>query len=71
MLIEIAPPEISAPQGLEIGVRGFQSSPTDHKQFPSQVYIEVYEGKLRVCVWNGSSEDPAAIHVIEPLGAKR
>lgn len=67
MRIEIAPAEISAPQGLEIGVTGFQSSPVDHKHFPSQVYIEIYEGKLRVCVWNGSSEDPAAIHVIEPL----
>lgn len=43
------------------------TSPADHQHLPSQVYIEVYEGKLRVCVWNGSSEDPVAIHVIEPV----
>lgn len=66
MRIEIAPAEISAPQGLEIGATGFQSSLADDEHFPSQVYIEIYEGKLRVCVWNGGSEDPSAIHVIEP-----
>jgi hypothetical protein len=70
MRIEIAPAEIRPPLGLEIGVKGFQSSPADYQHFPAQVYIEIYEGKLRVCVWNGSSEDPAAIHVIEPLGCK-
>jgi hypothetical protein len=67
MRLQFSAGELTTPQGLEIGVIRFQSSPADSKNFPSQVYIEIYEGKLRVCVWNGSSEDPAAIHEIEPL----
>jgi hypothetical protein len=67
MRLQFSAGELTAPQGLEIGVIGFKSNPADHKNFPSQVYIEVYQGKLRVCVWNGSSEDPSAIHEIEPL----
>lgn len=43
---------------LEIGVKGFQGDPSCVADEPSQVYIEIYEGKLRVCVWDGSSQDP-------------
>jgi hypothetical protein len=25
---------------------------------PSQVFLEIYEGQLRVHVWDGSSQDP-------------
>ncbi len=67
MRLQFSPEELAGPQGLEIGVTGFRSNPADHKNFPSQVYIEVYDGKLRVCIWNGNSEDPDAIHEIEPL----
>jgi len=67
MRIEFQPAALgSGSKGLEIGVKGFRSNPGDHERFPSQVYIEVYEGKLRVCVWDGRSEDPAT-HDIEPL----
>jgi hypothetical protein len=45
-------------KGLEIGVLGFQSNPTDAKNEPSQVFVEIYEGQLRVHVWDGFSQDP-------------
>lgn len=51
---------------LEIGVIGFNSNPTDAEAQPSQVCIEVYEGKLRVHVWDGSSQDPQTT-IINPL----
>jgi hypothetical protein len=55
-------------EGLEISVKGFKSSPTDHESEPVQVFIEVYEGKLRIHTWDGSSHDPATV-VIDPLPA--
>ena len=45
-------------KGLEIGVLGFQSNPTDAVSQPSQVFLEIYEGQLRVHVWDGSSHEP-------------
>jgi hypothetical protein len=50
-------------EGLEISVKGFKSNPTDHESDPIQVYIEVYEGKLQVHTWDGSSEDPASVKI--------
>jgi hypothetical protein len=44
--------------GLEIGITGFEANPTDAENEPSQVFIEVYEGQLRVHVWGGHSQDP-------------
>lgn len=41
--------------GLCISVPGYQGNPEDAE--PNQVWIEVYEGKLRVHVWNGG-QDP-------------
>jgi hypothetical protein len=49
--------------GLEIGVKGFKSSPTDADSERTQVYIEIYEGKLKVHVWDGSSEDPSTVEI--------
>ena len=57
----------TGPEGLEIGVVGFEDSPTNLPEHPAQVYIEVYEGKLRVYVWNGSGEDPVAEVELDPL----
>jgi hypothetical protein len=56
-------------KGLEIGVIGFQSNPTDTEDEPSQVFIEVYEGQLRVHVWDGHSQDPATT-LIAPSPAR-
>jgi len=55
-------------EGLEISVKGFKSSPTDHESDPIQVFIEHYDGKLRIHAWDGSSQDPASV-VIDPLPA--
>ncbi len=51
---------------LELGVIGFKSNPTDDEGRPSQVYIEVYDGKLHVHVWDGSSRDPLTT-IINPF----
>ena len=42
--------------GIEIEVKGYKGDMTDAN--PSQVFIEVYEGQLKVHVWNGTDEDP-------------
>ena len=34
------------------------TNPTDAENEPSQVFIEVYEGQLRVHVWDGTSQEP-------------
>jgi hypothetical protein len=34
---------------------------------PVQVFLEVYEGKLRVHVWTGESEDPSHTAEIQRL----
>jgi hypothetical protein len=56
----------SGADGLEIGVKGFRGDPTADDSQPTQVFIEVYKGKLSVHVWDGSSQDPQSIHV-KPL----
>lgn len=48
---------------LEIGVNGFKTNPEDPEDMPSQVLIEIYEGKLWVRVWDGSSCDPQSIAI--------
>jgi len=53
----------SGPAALEIGVKGFQGDPGSDEGRSTQVFIEVYEGKLSVHVWDGSSEDPQSIHI--------
>lgn len=54
------------PNGLEIAVKGYKG---DNGVEPTQVYVEHYEGSLRVHVWDGSGEDPThsiEIHEQEP-----
>jgi hypothetical protein len=65
MKLILKPEEIAYPNGLEIAVDGFTGDPGGVK--PSQVFIEVYEGKLRVHVWIDESEDPAVSAQIQPL----
>ena len=48
-------------RGLEIAIEGYEGDPNDGSPAPTQVFIEFYEGKLWVRVWNGSSEEPIAI----------
>jgi hypothetical protein len=67
MKLELQPIQIAYPRGLEISVEGF-SGEMSHER-PSQVYIEVYEGKLRVHVWRRDSEDPEASIEIRPQPA--
>jgi hypothetical protein len=40
--------------GLEIAVEGFLG---DTGAIPTQIFVEYYQGKLAVRVWDGSSED--------------
>ena len=51
------------PAALEIGVKGFRCDPTGVD--PTQVLIEIYDGKLQVHIWDGSSQD-AQSTVIQP-----
>ena len=51
------------PKGLEISVTGFKANPCDAECEPIQVYIEIYEGKLRICTWDGSSQDPQIVEI--------
>ncbi len=54
---------VEYPKGLEISVSGFKG---DNSEEPAQVFIEVYEGKLRIHVWDGN-EDPCTSVEVEPL----
>ena len=58
------PEEVAYPQGLSISVEGFKGD-IGHK-VQSQVFIEVYNGKLRVHVWSGG-EDPVSTIEIERI----
>ena len=49
------------PDGLSITVEGFKG---DDSAAPAvQVFIEVYEGTLRVHTWDGTSQDPKTITI--------
>ena len=65
MKLELKPEQIQYPNGLEIAVEGFTGDLGGTK--PSQVLIELYEGELRVHVWNGNDEDAVASIFIPPL----
>ena len=55
-------------RGLEIIVPGFKGDPSVTEG--SQVFIDVYEDKLEICVWDGSSEDAEVIKIDRlPVGA--
>ena len=65
MKLDFEPEDITYPLGLEISVDGFMGDGSSLK--PSQVYMEVYEGKLRVHVWSQSAHDPEVSVDIRPL----
>lgn len=69
MKLELKPQEIAHPRGLEIAVDGFKGDLGGVK--PAQVFLEVFEGTLRVHVWTGESEDPTVTAQIEPLPAQQ
>jgi hypothetical protein len=60
----LKPEQVAYPHGLSITVEGF-SGDIGH-EVPSQVFMEVYEGKLRVHVWNGG-ESPTSTTEIQWL----
>lgn len=60
----------TGPNGLEIGIHGFQASPVYADDFPAQVYIEEYDGALQIHVWDGSSEDPQTIRIAPREGVQ-
>lgn len=65
--IELTAGEIDASGtglGVEIFVAGFKHDSAEHNA--TQVYIEVWDGKLLIHVWDGSGEDPKTI-AIDPL----
>jgi hypothetical protein len=64
MELILRPEDIAYPKGLSIAVKGFQGD-IGHET-PSQVFLEVVGGKLRVHVWDGE-EDPSARIEINPL----
>lgn len=57
MELILQPGQIAYPQGLTITVKGFNGD-TGH-EVPSQVFLEVLNGVLRVHVWDGG-EDPVS-----------
>lgn len=64
MQLILSPEQIAHPRrGVSISVDGFKGD-TGHV-LTSQVFIEVYEGRLRVHVWNGG-EDPVSTTDIDP-----
>ena len=46
--------------GVEIHIPGAIGNPTDTNNCP--IFIEKYEGEIRVCIWNGE-EDPTIIPI--------
>ena len=42
--------------GVEIQVKGFKGSPEEVDALNTHVYIETYEGKTRIMVWNKESD---------------
>jgi len=67
MRLELQPYELAHPRGLEIAVEGFTGDLGGVK--PVQVFLEVYEGNLRVHVWTGESEDASHTAEIRRLPA--
>lgn len=53
-------------QGVEIAIPGFKAAAGDGSETPAQVFLEVYNNKLRVHVWNGD-EDPIATVEVDAL----
>jgi len=67
--------ELSTPNGIAIQIMGFKGNPAD-KEDVEQIYIEYYEGKILVHVWNGKQDlvhvwngeqDPETIGIEEEI----
>lgn len=56
------------PYGLAIGILGYQDRPTNSRQWPSQILVEVRDDEVRVHIWNGS-EKPAATVSLRPIAS--
>lgn len=65
MKLELKPGEIAYPNGLEIAVEGFAGDAGGVK--PSQLFIEVHEGTLKVHVWTTGAQDPTISMEIQAL----
>jgi hypothetical protein len=68
MELLLRPDEVAYPDGLSISVDGFKGDIGGDPA--SQVFIELYKGKLRVHVWDGA-EDPAVTTEIERSQPRR
>lgn len=55
MKLSLSKEQLAHPGGLEIAVEGFKGDASSKN--PVQVFIEFYNNKLAVHVWDGSSED--------------
>ena len=66
MRVEINADDIdySTGRGLEIYVKGFKGNPANAEEQDSQVFIESYDGKIRIHVWNDTF-DPVSFELIE------
>lgn len=66
MRVEVDGNEIDKTRGngLEIAVRGFKG---DWSMHPAQIFIETDGNKLKVYVWDGTSEDPAQTFTVYAL----
>jgi hypothetical protein len=67
MRLELKPYELAHPGGLEIAVEGFAGDIGAVQ--PVQLFLELYEGRLRVHVWTGDSESPSYTAEIKRLPA--
>jgi len=58
MRIELNPDEINSKlcDGLEIHIKGYEGSPEMIDEANAQIFIESYEGKVRIHVWNDTVE---------------
>jgi hypothetical protein len=64
MQLILRPEQIAHPDGLSISIEGFQGD-IGH-MVPSQLFVEVYDGDLRIHVWDGG-EDPVFSTAIQRL----
>ncbi|GAG97400.1 unnamed protein product [marine sediment metagenome] len=60
MKIVVTPKELEKVNGIEISVTGYKADPSTTE--PIQVYIEVYNGLLRVHTWTGE-QDPKTVEI--------
>jgi len=66
MRIEVDADELKYEKGhgVEIFVKGFEGNPANSEETDSQIFIESYEGKVRIHVWNATM-DPVTFELLE------